>query len=394
MRKIFVVIVLYMLSVSLMGAESKRFEVTPLFSFDYLKAGDGNVPLIFRIDNRSNLTLENIYARIVLSFPFSPSTLARKELRSDMYKLDDIESYTSKNALFKIDVSKSAKYGDYIMQIVVSYDDPQDPMYRIEETFPFSIHVTGETLVEVSDFIVGKEGTAFVGEDFLVAFNVNNEGENRLEWLKVNLLIDDPAIVLREGSLKVFEGVRGKSRTGVSFSLTIDNNATPRNYILKILIEYKDERRETGNEEITSGIKVLGAPKLAIGGKTLDPAIISAGKDFTLTLKIDNTGSEIAEGVKVILDTGFEGDHEAYLGKIERDDYANAIFILKSQQEGQHEVRVKIFYEFSGSEGTHSNEEVINLLVRPDKTFNYLPVVAAVAALIVLIVAFRILRKK
>lgn len=393
MRKLLAFVLVCMFAAPLWGAE-KRCDVTPLFSFDYLGAGDANVPLAFSIDNRSDIVLENVYARLSLSFPFSPSTLARKELRSDAYRLDDIDPYTGKRALFKIDVAKNAAYGDYVYWLVVSYDDPTDPMYRIEETFPFTLHITGETLVEVSDLRVGKDGAAFVGEDFPVIFNVENKGENRLEWLKVNLLIDDPAIILREGSLKVIENVRGKSSTGVSFNLTIDNNATPRNYILKVMIEYKDERDETGKEGITSGIKVLGAPKLAIGGKTVDPAILLAGKDFTLALKIDNTGSETAEGVKVTLDTDFEGDHEAYLGKIERDDYANAIFILRSSQEGQHEVRVKIYYDFSGSMGAHSVEETINLLVRPDESFNFLPVVAAAAVLIILLALFRIMRKK
>jgi hypothetical protein len=394
MRKIFVVIVLCMLSVSFMEAELKRFEVTPLFSFDYLMAGDSNVPLSFRIDNRSNLSLENVYARIVLSFPFSPSTLARKELRSDIYKLDNIESYTSKNALFKIDVSKSAKYGDYLLQIVVSYDDPQDPMYHIEETFLFNIHVTGETLVEVSDLVVGKDGAAYVGDDFDVGFHVDNKGENRLQWLKVSLVVEDESIVLSEGSLKIFENVPGRSRQNVSYHLSIDSNAQPKNYILKMIVEYKDERKELGREEITSGIKVSGTPKLAIGGKGIDPAVITAEKDFTLTLKIDNTGSEIAEGVKVSLDTQFAGDKEAYLGKIERDDYANAIFILRAGVVGEYDIKVKINYEFTGSSGASERQEMIHVVVRPQEQLNYIPFIGAAVGLVILFIAARTLRKK
>ena len=105
--------------------------------------------------------------------------------------------------------------------------------------------------------------------------------------------------------------------------------------------------------------------------------IIKVGDTFTLTLKIENTGTDDAKGVKAYIDSEyFYGDKTAYLGEISKDDYANAIFTLTAGNiAGSHESELKIVYE--DDYGTHELCKDITLVIYPTQQ-DYSPIVIVV----------------
>jgi uncharacterized repeat protein (TIGR01451 family) len=366
-------------------ASENRFEVSSVFTFDYLKAGESNIPLSFKIDNKSSIKLENIFAKLVLGFPFSPSTLARKELRSDLYKLDDVEPYTSKNAQFKIDVSESAKYGDYPVNLVVSYDDPADAMYRIEELFPFTIHVTGETLLEVTKIeMLSEKNIIRPGDRFKLNVNVKNIGDNKIEWLKISVLLQSE-IIPTSPDQRIFKNLQKWEEVKTSYEFSTEKNSIPQNYSIKMIMEYKDEAGKTFSETRFAGVEVKGEAQMDIASVATNPTEVKAGDSLTLTVRVENAGTVAAKSVKVTIDMPFSGTKEAFLGEIKKGEDAPAVFMLKAGEASEYKYNLTIEYE--DDLGTHTKKQELLLVVYPNMGNNTYTYVLAGAGLLILVVA-------
>jgi hypothetical protein len=120
-----------------------------------------------------------------------------------------------------------------------------------------------------------------------------------------------------------------------------------------------------------------------IAKKITEPAVIIENTPFTLTLKIENTGTGDAKGVTARLNSSLVGDNLAYLGEIKKDDYSNALFTLDSDGNGKKSGILQISYE--DDFGKHDIQKEIIVVVTPAGGGNLLPLLIGIIAVVIVL---------
>ncbi|NPV50298.1 MAG: hypothetical protein HPY60_03770 [Candidatus Methanofastidiosum sp.] len=327
------------------SASDKNFDII-VAQGSSLKAGTENNLVTVTINNETSLEFQTVKVYLDLSSPFSASN---KE--SDQFVIGNLTTIP-KGAFFVIDVDSGAAYGNYKIPVIIETNRGN---YQEE----VEIKVIGDTLVSVDDFAInGVKGTTVdPGTVFNLNLRLKNVGGNRLQWLKVTLDTNDPEIVPVSSSLtKTFQDVRSSEYVVASYDLSIGKNTTPKNHIMTLVLTFQDNLGVTHTQNEVLGLKISGTPQLELGRRTTDPTRIVQNQPFVLTLKIENIGTTDADNVKLKIESPFVGDSEAYLGKIQKDDYANGVFALNSGA-SSGEVKCKLIVTYNDDKGSHTNEK-------------------------------------
>lgn len=388
------VLILLLLPVSATNAQAQQetpFDVTYSTSLPHLSPGDRNVGIEFNVQNNKDISISNVKVYLFLRYPFSASIPPNNKLGDLSYPEyligtggsgDEYTPYfglgpmTSHKIFFKIDVDRNAKYGTYDIPYTIFYNQNKDYSGKL------TVAVKGDTLVEVKNVsIISKDSQVEPGEVFRMTVLLENVGDNRIEWLKLTLNPRDRALVpLSSDSESVFKDMPQGSEKGSEFWFSIENDAPVKNYPIDLVLSYMDERGEIYNETKLVGIVAAGRGNLDIAKKTTDPATIKENLPFTLTVKMENTGTGDARGVTARLESPLEGDTLAYLGEIKKDDYSNAIFTMNAAGSGKETGILRIGYE--DDFGKHEIEKEIILIVNPGDRQNPLPAIIGVIAVI------------
>ncbi|MFH0904326.1 MAG: hypothetical protein V1854_03960, partial [Methanobacteriota archaeon] len=160
---------------------------------------------------------------------------------------------------------------------------------------------------------------------------------------------------------------------------SLEKDAAVKNYPIDLVLKYTDERGVQFNETRLVGLVASGRAALDIAKKTTEPTRIKENEPFTLTLKIENTGTGDASGVTAKLESPIEGDMVAYLGEIKKDDYSNAIFTLDGTKSGKKTGVLRITYK--DDFGEHEIQRGLDLIVNPANSTNLLPVIIVIAGI-------------
>ena len=218
------------------------------------------------------------------------------------------------------------------------------------------------------------------GDDFNISLNLINKGQSRADDIDIVVNLKNPFISSKSPSNYYIAGLEPGENYELYIRFSSDKNAEMGLYSIPIVLHYGGASGFLKQQTETIGVQMIGKVKLAIAQKKMNPEIINAGDTFTLTFKIENTGTDDAKGVKAYIDSDyFLGDKTAYLGEISKDDYANAIFTLSAGDIARsHESELKIVYE--DDYGTHDLREGIILVVYPAQQ-DYLPVIFLIVVL-------------
>jgi hypothetical protein len=317
-----------------------------------LYAGTENNQITIRINNKISTDFSNVKAYLDLSYPFSKSSENSNEFH--IGNLTD----TLVTAYFTVNVDGGAKYGTYTVpvRIVTNIGTFMDEV---------EIKVVGQTVLKVDSVTIDGVSNAAVnpGDIFDLAINLKNSGGNDIKNAKATLNTNNDNIIPVSSSLsETFTNIRAGSYARPVFNIAIDKNLTPRNQKMSLTLEFEDAlgNKYTQNEEI--GLRIVGQPKLEIGRITTNPSTLSSGSDFVLTLKIENIGTADADNVKLQLDSKFTGNPQAFLGKIEKNDYANGVFYLNTAQT-MGNVPCKLIVTYIDSQGEFKSEKEFTLSI-------------------------------
>lgn len=351
-------ITLVVLSVASMpialSEESEKDIEVEIASGSTLFAGSEDNQISVRINNKLSTDFTNVKAYLDLSYPFSAS---KKD--SDIFHIGNL-SDSIVTAYFIINVNGGAKYGIYKIpvRIVTNWGTYMDEI---------EVKVTSKTILKINSVAINGNPASTVnpGDVFDLTVTLKNVGGNDIKWAKLTLDTNNNNIIPINSSLSnSFTNLVSGSYVRTNFNLSIDKNIEPKNQKMSLKIEFEDSLGEqyTQNEEI--GLCIVGEPQLEIARKTTNPSTLLAGSDFTLTLKIENIGTADADSVKLQLDSKFNGDNEAYLGRIEKDDYANGVFYLNTGQTSG-KIPCKLIITYIGSKGESTIEKNFILSVSP-----------------------------
>jgi hypothetical protein len=232
------------------------------------------------------------------------------------------------------------------------------------------------------------------GDNFIVSLNLINKGQSKADDINLVVNLNNSFISSKSPSNYYIAGLGPGENSEIDLKFTSDKNADICLYSIPILLQYGGASGFLKHQTETIGVQMIGKAKLAIAQKKMNPDINKVGDSFTLTLKIENTGTDDAKGVKAYIDSDyFYGDKTAYLGEISKDDYANAIFTLTAGNiAGSHESELKIVYE--DDYGAHELCNDLTLVIYPKQQDYFLIVIVVLLAMASIAIGFWKFKKR
>lgn len=284
------------------------------------------------------------------------------------------------------------KEGIYFPEIHIVYY-PEGSLGRKSLRYPFPVRVNERTSLKEASIEVEKNIPEEIspGDDFSLSLKLTNRGETAAHDIFVEIG-EVQSIYSNEPHNYYIEHLDpGKTRE-IQLRFKSSKETPTGTIVIPIAITYEGLGSEVKKQSESAGIEVVGAAELSISNIKTEPLNIKEGEYFTLLIRIENTGDEDAKSVKVNVITLFEGTKAAFLGKIEPDDDAPAIFSLRANKAGELTNRVVISY--NDDFGEHLLTEEITLTVSP-KDNEYVVGIALIITLITLVLCgYYLFRRK
>jgi hypothetical protein len=391
----------------------------------FVRPGDENVTIQLTVKLEYG-EYEDVEVELILPWVFSPS-----EEGSDIFKLGDMSTTDIMEpplgvAVFQVDVSPDAVYGNYTVQVYIKTDTGSF-------TDSFDIHVVGETLIEITGVSTSKDPIE-PGDDFELSIAVKNIGSNAVKWMKV-VLNPNPAaqasvseqltgqmsqvtstaatapqatsviIPISSDLERIFKDISPGKSVIASYLLSVESTAESENHAMTVTLKYQDETGMVLTEYRTIGIKIKGTPHLELQGIEADPAVPYQGEEAIISVTLENNGTAEARSVKVtVLST--LGSYTSFIGTIDRDENNAAVFkilipkdeqkfpenlinnVLNRTETYTYSLTIQVFYQDSeGSETGFAESWDLTTKTQYDRTVLY---ILGGIVLIIIIAVWRI----
>ena len=186
------------------------------------------------------------------------------------------------------------------------------------------------------------------GQEFYLRTAVKNAGNGNAKNVRVmlNLNGSSPLIPL-EDNVRFFENLNAGNSENLSFKLLLGSNANVQPYKIPLRITASNDAETfqiVKAQEI--GINVLNQAKIDISSLKFDPETPVKGQQVSMILRLENVGEGEARFVKARLE-GLEGSGStaAFLGRLEKDNDAPAVFTFVPQKAGEQSAILVVEYE-------------------------------------------------
>jgi hypothetical protein len=309
------------------------------------------------------------------------------------FQIEQIRQRSKVELDFHFRVSSEAKSGDYQLEFTIKDDDGTSFSRRIP------IRVEGNpdiVLIGTEIFSTNgnnsSSGALVPGEEFYLKTAVKNAGNGNAKNVRVMLDLNgsSPIISLQDNVI-FLENLSAGSAENLSFKLLLGSNAGVQPYWIPLRITASNEAETLQiNKSQEIGVNVLNRAKIDISSLKFDPEMPEKGQQASMILRLENVGDGEARFVKARLE-GLEGSGSTYafLGKLDKDDDAPAVFTFIPEKTGEQEVTLVVEYE--DDFGAHSLSEKLTFnVIRTNISIVPFVLVAVVA----LAVALSYLKKK
>ena len=289
--------------------------------------------------------------------------------------------FCSKDNIYYFTVLPDVKSGEY----PIIFKIKEGNVIHEEKVF---VRVIGEPdIIFDADLL---NDTVAPDGSFNVELTIKNVGTGIARNIKV--VPQTPGFVMENANLIFIDEIRPENliKEKVHFMVSDSNYPGPQKLVFGIT--YKDEKSNSYSLEQSLGVKLLNKVKLDIAAVTVDPQLIMEGKQAIVTVRVENLGEGKAENVQVFLQNdGFEGQNKAYIGKLDEDEDAPAVFALIPSKPGKHDFTVRVTYE--DDEGEHELIDTLELLVLEKNDFRTEILIAA-GVIIIGFTGFMFFKKK
>ena len=288
----------------------------------------------------------------------------------DFNKPFSLCSVCSKDNIYYFTVLPDVKSGEYPLIFKIK----EGNVIYEEKVF---VRVIGEPDIIFDAYLLND--TVAPDESFDVELTIKNVGTGIARNVKI--VPQTQGFVMENANLVFINEIKPETtiKEKVHFMVSDSNYPGPQKIVFGIT--YKDEKSNSYSLEQSLGVKLLNKVKLDIAAVTVDPQIIMEGERAIVTVRVENLGEGKAENVQVFLQNdGFEGQNKAYIGKLDEDEDAPAVFALIPSKSGKHDFTVKVTYE--DDEGKHELIDVLELLVLEKNNF-WTKILIAIGVIIV-----------
>ena len=230
------------------------------------------------------------------------------------------------------------------------------------------------------------------GDDIPVRVDIRNDGLARADQVTIAVNSSIAAIAPKTpGTYHLGTLLRGRNAT-LDMVFSTDRRAplglTPH----LLTVTYASADGSIISQTETIGARLRGRADLGIASLSTDPARIAAGDPVSLVIRLENTGTDTANSVKASIDLPFSGSADAFVGRIEPNNDAPAVYVLKAGDPGTYAYNLSVQYE--DDYGVHTHEETLRLTVQEGSSPLPLLLAVIVLALAAVGVAWYLRRKR
>jgi len=207
------------------------------------------------------------------------------------------------------------------------------------------------------------DGSVIPGEEVPVTLTVSNAGQILADDVTLKVSNVTGKLAPKTTDLYHLGRINAGEHKTVSLVLLSDKQAGTGLVRVPVTISYN--AIDGTPVSLTTGIDVMmkGTAELGFVSVDTNPARLTEGTPFDLTIRIENTGTGEAKQVSATVDMPAEGKKEAFIGKIKPGNDAPAIFLLEGMKGGTYQYNLVINY--TDDMGTHTMTRQMNLRVPP-----------------------------
>ncbi len=281
-----------------------------------------------------------------------------KVLSSDFDRVGSVGPGQSLPFTFSIQAPQSS--GIYYPEVWIDTSGGKSVKYPIPVNVNTALGIQKSAILIMSSTLTGSQNP---GEEIPVAITITNSGEMLAD--DVTLKIENVSATVAPKSTDLYHlGMipAGEIRT-LDLVLLSDKNTDAG--LVKIPVTLRYSAIDGAQQTQLSGIDVLFKGQAELGFVTVDtnPARLTEGTPFDLTIRIENTGTGEAKQVSATVDLPVEGKKEAFIGKIKPGNDAPAIFLLEGAKAGN--IPYTLTIDYTDDMGEHTMTREMNLRVPP-----------------------------
>jgi hypothetical protein len=230
--------------------------------------------------------------------------------------------------------------------------------------FPIPVNVNSEVQIQKRPQItVEKQMPASVipGKDFNATVVLANDGQLSASNIQIIVNSSSPSITSKTPGTYHIEKLGPGEQKTLNMEFSSDKKSIQGINPINLVIDYQNPDGTFQRQVETLGVRVRGQAQLDISQITTDPARINKGDQFTLFIRIENTGTDDAKSVDATIDMPLSGTKEAFVGKIEPNNDAPAPFNLLADRSGDIPYTLTIQYE--DDYGPRQEQQLLHLNV-------------------------------
>jgi hypothetical protein len=230
------------------------------------------------------------------------------------------------------------------------------------------------------------------GDDLSAQVVLRNEGLSRADQITVTVNSNSPSITQKTTSTYHIGSLTKGENTTLDMVFSTDKKAPIGLNRVDLTITYANPDGTMTTQTEVIAIHVKGRAKIGIASVSVDPVRIKKGDAVSLIIRLENTGTDNANSVKASIDLPMTGGKDAYVGKIEPNNDAPAVFALQAGNPGTWPYNLTVQYE--DDYGVQTRNETLQMTVNDGDSTGLI-----VAVLLVLILGgggywYFVLRKK
>lgn len=199
------------------------------------------------------------------------------------------------------------------------------------------------------------------GNDLSAQVVLRNDGLSRADQITVTVNSSSPSITQKTASTYHFGSLTKGDAATVDMVFSTDKKAPIGLNPVYLTITYANTDGTTTTQTEVLGIHVTGKAKIGIASVSTDPVRIKQGDAVSLIIRLENTGTDNANSVKASIDLPMTGGKDAYVGKIEPNNDAPAVFALQAQNPGTTSYNLTVQYE--DDYGVQTKNETLQMTV-------------------------------
>ncbi|MHC1626804.1 MAG: COG1361 S-layer family protein [Methanoculleaceae archaeon] len=194
-----------------------------------------------------------------------------------------------------------------------------------------------------------------------VAVTVTNLGAGTAGQVFLTVQGTDPQVsVVRNGSWYAASIGPGRSHD-LLIAFHSERDAALGLHEVPVAISYVRADGSRASQTGTITLDLRGDADLDIMSVSTIPHPVTAGEDFSLVIRLENTGTGKAVSTVATVDLPIPGTHEAFIGSIKTGSDAPAVFDLTAGEPGDHEYTVTVRY--ADDYGDHTLNRTLHLYI-------------------------------